>query len=416
MAVAEYNPTAAALAELMHRYKNVVFDVSTTKGDKEARAARLELVRLRGTLEAKRKELKAPALERSRLIDHEAKLINDAILRLEKPIDDQIRAADEKREADRQAKAEAERLRVQRHTNKIAEIRAAATGHGRANSVILALAIEQVALVTVGKAYEEFEAAAQQAKDETLATLNQLLSDAIAREAEDARLRAESQRLERQASFQNKLHELRSVAAPFVGRPSDLIECALKAFEAEVIDPANWAEFYAQAVEARDAAVAEMKRLLAAAVESERVAAEQAVEAQRLADQRREQERAEAQALSERQAADRAAELERAEAARIAKADRDAADAELRQRQEAAAAEQRRLDAEAAERRRAEEARHDAERMEAERAADRVRRAAPLLLDALVITIPYMATLGTPEELAQCNAAIAAATEDGVPA
>lgn len=393
-AIAEYSPTAAALAELAHRFKDVAFDVATTKGDKEARAARLELVRLRTGLEAKRKELKAPALERSRLIDAEAKRITDAILALENPIDAQIRVADEKREADRQARVESERLRVLRHTNKIAEIRAAATGHGRANSAILALAIEQVGAITIGKAYEEYEAQALAAQVETLQTLQQLHADAVAREDEAARLQAESRRLERLGHYQNKLHELRSLAAPFVGRPSDLIECALKSFEAEVIDPVSWAEFYAQAIEARDAAVVEMKRLLAAAVESERVAAEQAVEAQRLADLRRDQERAESKA----------------------RAEREAADAELRQRQEAAATEQRRLDTEAAERRRAEEARHEAERMEAERAADRIRRAAPLLLEALVITIPYMATLGTPEELAQCNAAIAAATEDGVPA
>jgi len=50
--IAEYSPTAAGLADLAHRFKNVVFDVSTTKGDKEARAARLELVRLRTGLEA----------------------------------------------------------------------------------------------------------------------------------------------------------------------------------------------------------------------------------------------------------------------------------------------------------------------------------------------------------------------------
>lgn len=37
--IAEYSPTAAGLADLAHRFKNVVFDVSTTKGDKEARAA-----------------------------------------------------------------------------------------------------------------------------------------------------------------------------------------------------------------------------------------------------------------------------------------------------------------------------------------------------------------------------------------
>ena len=53
-AVVEYSATEAALADLRSRYQNVVFDVATTKGDKAARAARLELVTLRTTLEKKR--------------------------------------------------------------------------------------------------------------------------------------------------------------------------------------------------------------------------------------------------------------------------------------------------------------------------------------------------------------------------
>ena len=110
--IAEYSPTAAALAELRQRFGNIAFDLTTTKGDKEARAASLELIRLRTSLEAKRKELKAPALERSRLIDDEAKRITGAILELETPIDQQIKAAEQKKEAERQAKVEAERQRV----------------------------------------------------------------------------------------------------------------------------------------------------------------------------------------------------------------------------------------------------------------------------------------------------------------
>lgn len=102
--IAEYSPTAAALAELRQRFGNIAFDLSTTKGDKDARAARLELVRLRTGLETKRKELKAPALERSRLIDDEAKRITAAILELETPIDEQIKAAEAAKEAERIAK------------------------------------------------------------------------------------------------------------------------------------------------------------------------------------------------------------------------------------------------------------------------------------------------------------------------
>mgnify|MGYP000576626776 CR=1 FL=1 len=93
-ALAEYSPTAAALADLRQRFAGVVWDVTTTKGNNEARAARLELVKLRTSLEAKRKELKAPALERSRLIDAEAARITGEIVALERPIDEQIKVAE----------------------------------------------------------------------------------------------------------------------------------------------------------------------------------------------------------------------------------------------------------------------------------------------------------------------------------
>ena len=111
-AVAEYTKTALALAELRQRLAGKVYALQTVAGDKEARADRLELVRLRTSLEAKRKELKAPALERSRLIDAEAKRIEGEILALEGPIDAQIRADERRREEERAARAAAEAARV----------------------------------------------------------------------------------------------------------------------------------------------------------------------------------------------------------------------------------------------------------------------------------------------------------------
>ena len=79
-AVAEYNPIAAGLAAVRQRYENVAWDLKTTKGNADARAARKELVSLRTGLEAKRKALKAPALEFSRRIDSEAARIQRLLL------------------------------------------------------------------------------------------------------------------------------------------------------------------------------------------------------------------------------------------------------------------------------------------------------------------------------------------------
>lgn len=111
-AIADFKPVEAALADLQRRTKGVLFEVSTVKGMDAARKARAELREYRISLEDKRVELKAPVLERGRLLDAEAKRITAALVALEEPIDAQIKA-EEKRKADERAardRAEAERI------------------------------------------------------------------------------------------------------------------------------------------------------------------------------------------------------------------------------------------------------------------------------------------------------------------
>lgn len=109
--IAEYSPTAIALAELRNKYEAVVYDVTDSKGMVAAKAARAELRGYRVALEKTRVEIKAPALQRSRDIDSEAKRITAEIEALEDPISGQIKA-----EEDRKAheKAEAERIERER--------------------------------------------------------------------------------------------------------------------------------------------------------------------------------------------------------------------------------------------------------------------------------------------------------------
>jgi hypothetical protein len=352
--IAEYSPTAAALAELRQRFGNIAFDLTTTKGDKEARAARLELVRLRTSLEAKRKELKAPALERSRLIDDEAKRITSAILELETPIDQQIQAAEQKREAERQAKIEAERQRVATLRARIEQITSVALRAVGKPAAEVEAKIKLLVGITIGADFAEFKAEAEAAHADTLAKLRDMLAAAEAAEAEAARLAAERAELERLRAEQTERERI------------------------------------------------ERERM---AAEQARIAAEQRAEAERLealAQQQRERLAAEeAAARAEREAADKAAAAERAEQDRIAREAREAEQrrldeqaAALRQQQEAEAAEQRRRDEEAqAERRRQEAMAAELERVnrelaaaqEAERIAaqTRLEKAAPAMLEAL---------------------------------
>lgn len=298
-ALVEYSPTAAALAELRQRFEGVAFDLTTTKGDKEARAARMELVKLRTGLEAKRKELKQPALERSRLIDSEAKRITEEILQLEQPIDEQIKAAEAAKEIERKAKAEAEAARIARHQARIAEISAAATGHGKAGSATLAEAIRQVEALEITEAvYEEWVTPAQMAKENTLRVLHDLLDAALYREEEARQLAATRAELNRQREQQEAA--ARAIAAAQA--------------EADRIAAATRAEADRIAAEER----AELDRAAAAAREMlERRAAEERAAARKRLDD-------EAQAAAEAQAREAVEELaERARRMRLQAAAED---------------------------------------------------------------------------------------------
>ena len=110
--IAEYSQTEAALQTLRQQYKNMIFEVGTLQGLQLAKVARREIRTYRTSLEAMRKNIKAPALDRCRLIDSEAKRIQEALLSLEAPIDEQIKTEERRKEEERRAKEEADRERI----------------------------------------------------------------------------------------------------------------------------------------------------------------------------------------------------------------------------------------------------------------------------------------------------------------
>jgi len=199
--IVEYSQTAAALAALNAKYAGKVYDLTTTKGDAEARAARLELTTLRTSLEKKRKEFKAPALEFGKMIDAEAARITGQITALETPIDIQIKA-DEKRRADE--KAEKERLAAERaagYRAKIESVRGFVAKCAGITSERIAKGIAQVELLNVSEdAFAEFSGEAVTAKAETLLAMQTIFADTKAREVEVERLEQQRIENERQAA------------------------------------------------------------------------------------------------------------------------------------------------------------------------------------------------------------------------
>lgn len=234
--IVEYTKTEAALADLRARYKGVAFDLTTTKGDKEARAARLELVTLRTSLEKKRKTFKIPAIEFGKKIDAEAQRITAEIEALEKPIDDQIRADEARREAEKEAKRQAEAARVQNHLAAIGKIRNWVTMAEGLPSERLAKGVGALEAMAFGDECEDHKPQYEAARNETLATLRKMHADTLAREEEAKRLEAQRQEQERVAAeLAEQQAEINRQRAELERRQREIIEAA----EAERLEQAR---------------------------------------------------------------------------------------------------------------------------------------------------------------------------------
>lgn len=312
--IAEYSQTAAALSDLRHRFLGVAFNVSTTKGMDEAKKARQEVKGYRTALENKRKEIKAPALERCRLIDDEAKTITAALLEIEEPIDQQIKAEEARKEAEKAAKAEAERQRVAAIRTQIDTIKNhAAFAVGKSADAIIKI-LSGVEGFEIGEDFQEFKPEAEQAKAETLDKIKALHEAQVQHEAEQARIaaeRAELARLRAEAEARER-------------------EAAAARAEQERKDREARAEQERKDREAREA----VEREQAAKLAAERAAHEAELRKQResqeaeLKAQREAQAKADAEARAAREAEEKRLAAERAEIARQQAEAKTKADAE----------------------------------------------------------------------------------------
>ena len=285
-----YSPTAAALAELRQKYEKAVFDTSTTVGMAKAVAARRELREIRVNLEKLRKELKAPALERSRLIDAEAKALTTQIEAMEEPIDKQIKAEEERKAAEKAERERIEREKLAALQARVADIRATAvkcvgeTSNDIAGHIILLTQLE------IDDTFGVLQGDAHTAKAETISTLRDMHTAALAQEAEAERLRIESEELEAQRKAQEEQAErdraeLAKLRAEHEAREREAAEKARIEQEAMEADrrkqeaeaAAIRAEEEAKAKSIRDAEEAELARQRAEIEEQRRK-----VEAERL--------------------------------------------------------------------------------------------------------------------------------------
>jgi hypothetical protein len=200
--IAEYKPTAVALKKLADTYGGLVFEVTSTKGMNEAKAARKEVRGYRTALESKRKAIKAPALQRCRDIDSEAKTITAALRQLEDPIDEQIKAEEQRKERE---KEEAERIERERVAKIRADIDFMKLSPGSLigqPAAALKAAAQDLRMQAIGEdRFAEFTQEALGAKQQALQRLASMIEAADAQEelAEMKRQQAEAAQKEEAA-------------------------------------------------------------------------------------------------------------------------------------------------------------------------------------------------------------------------
>ena len=188
-AITEYSPTETALHDLRARYGGVVYDVRTRFGMEEAKLARADLRKWRLDLEAERKRIKGPALQRCQEIDTEARRITTELWALEAPIDVAIKTEAGRAAAELAAKELAETERVAKIRARIDSLdRLPLSAIGKPSSWIAEL-IAQVEAMTVKDAdFAEFLPEALAIHGKSHRQLTEMHSLAVEAEAQRVKL------------------------------------------------------------------------------------------------------------------------------------------------------------------------------------------------------------------------------------
>lgn len=323
----------AALARGLHAtFKDVAFDVSTTKGMDEAKRARMQLRTEARFPMQKLQEAGSKMLgQMQRQFNARAGELIAEVESYEKPIDEQIKA-----EEDRKAAEKAERDRKEREAaaaiqTRIDLIRSFAVIPAGVKAAGIQVAIDNLTATDVTlEAYGNRAGEASVAKDETLHKLAEMHAAAVAHEAEVARLEVERAELARQrAEAEAAAQAERDRIAAEQRAQAERLAAERAAFEAEQAaaraeaqrrEEADRARRDEEDRMAREARAAEERRIAEAraALEAEQRAVREVEEARLAAARKAEQDAEDARAAAERKRLDEEAAAQRAEEQRIA--------------------------------------------------------------------------------------------------
>lgn len=179
--------------EIIKQFDGIVYDVTTTKGMETARKDRALMVKARTTVEQARKEEKADILERGKFIDSTAARLKEEILKYETPLDEKIKAEEERKEAEKQAKLLAEQERIAGINKRIDQMKNSPLVAVNKSVEEIKRAIGAITKLAIDESYQEFQQQAAEVKEEALVKLAGILEEKEAAEAEAIRIKAEQE-------------------------------------------------------------------------------------------------------------------------------------------------------------------------------------------------------------------------------
>jgi len=188
--IVEFDKVEAGLQELETKYAGIVYgDIGTKDGLARAKADRATVREVRYTVATLASDMKDPLNRLKKLIDGGADRIKTRVLKIEEPIDAQVKAEEARIEAEKERKkAEAEALRKARQ-DKIDAMRnapVALTG-GKAEKIAEALAEIQAREITLDE-FGDLAGSAMTAQAAAVGALTAMHAAAIAAEAQAAEL------------------------------------------------------------------------------------------------------------------------------------------------------------------------------------------------------------------------------------
>lgn len=193
------DPIEQVLARCEERFANLAFDLTTTKGDKEARAARKELVEIRTGATKAYKNWSGPMQADMKVARDRVAEIERRVRVLEEPIDQQIKADEARRAAEKQERERLEAERVATIRKRIANIASLPTLAVDMDSENIGMVIEDLSIAPINEErFGEFLAEAQQLASDIQKKLHEMRESALRREAQAIELQRQQEELELQ--------------------------------------------------------------------------------------------------------------------------------------------------------------------------------------------------------------------------